>query len=60
MKTCCRKNSVSVPYLIKNYGSHIISEQQRANMLKKISSVFSKLRPQPDKAEAVRTEKGQA
>ena len=43
---------ILVPYLIKNYGSHIISEQQKANFLKKVTGIFSKLRPQPDKPEA--------
>ena len=43
---------ILVPYLIKNYGSHIISEQQRASFLKKVTGIFSKLRPQPDKPES--------
>jgi hypothetical protein len=39
---------ILVPYVIKNYSSHIISEQQRAKLMEKISSIFSKLRPKPD------------
>lgn len=36
---------ILVPYLIKNYGSHIISEKQRASLFTKINAVFSKIRP---------------
>ena len=39
---------IFVPYLIKNYGSHIISEKQRANFMRKVNNLFSKLRPKPD------------
>jgi hypothetical protein len=43
---------IVIPYLLKNYGSHFISEKQRAAFLKKINNLFSKLRPKPDAAEA--------
>ena len=43
---------ILVPYVIKNYSSHIISEQQRAKLLRKINSIFSKLRPKPDQEPA--------
>jgi hypothetical protein len=33
---------------MKNYGSHIISEKQRAAFIKKINDLFAKLRPKPD------------
>lgn len=39
---------IVVPYVIKNYSSHIITEQQRAALLKKISTIFAKFRPKPD------------
>jgi len=39
---------ILIPYVIKNYSSHIISEQQRAKLMEKISNIFSKLRPKPD------------
>jgi hypothetical protein len=39
---------IVVPYVIKNYSSHIITEQQRAKLMQKISKIFSKLRPKPD------------
>jgi hypothetical protein len=42
---------IVVPYVLKNYSSHIITEQQRAKLMKKINAIFSKLRPQADKPE---------
>ena len=39
---------ILIPYLIKNYSSHIISEQQRAKLMEKINNFFSRLRPKPD------------
>jgi hypothetical protein len=45
---------IVVPYVIKNYSSHIITEQQRAKLMQKISKIFSKLRPKPD-AESMAT-----
>lgn len=39
---------ILVPYVIKNYSSHIITEQQRAALLKKISTIFARFRPKPD------------
>ena len=41
---------ILVPYLLKNYSSHIISEQQKSRIMEKINNLFSKLRP---KSEAV-------
>jgi hypothetical protein len=43
---------ILVPYVVKNYSSHIISEQQKAKLMKKISNIFSKLRPKPDEQPA--------
>jgi len=39
---------IVIPYIIKNYSSHIITEQQRAKLMQKINNIFSKLRPRPD------------
>ena len=43
---------IVIPYLIKNYSSHIISEQQRARLMEKINNIFSKLRPKADQQPA--------
>jgi hypothetical protein len=34
-----------VPYLVKNYSSHIIGEEKRKALVKKIRDLFSKIRP---------------
>ena len=39
---------IVIPYLMKNYSSHIISEKQKASVMKKINDFFAKLRPKPD------------
>ena len=36
---------ILVPYLLKNYSSHIISEKQKAMVMEKINNFFAKLRP---------------
>jgi len=38
---------IVVPYLVKNYSSHIIGEEKREALLAKIRGFFNKLRPQP-------------
>jgi len=38
-----------VPYLIKNYASHIIGEEKRKLIIKKIGEMFNKLRPKTDR-----------
>jgi hypothetical protein len=43
---------ILVPYLIKNYSSHIISDQQKARIMEKINKFFSKLRPKAEPAPA--------
>lgn len=43
---------IVVPYFLKNYSSHIISEQQKARLMKKVNSFFSKLRPSPESKSA--------
>jgi hypothetical protein len=45
---------ILIPYLIKNYSSHIISDQQKAKLMEKINHLFAKLRP---KAEQTTTAK---
>ena len=39
---------ILIPYLLKNYSSHIISEQQKAKLMEKINNFFNKLRPKPE------------
>ena len=41
---------ILVPYLLKNYSSHIISEKQKAMLMEKINNFFSKLRPKSAEA----------
>jgi hypothetical protein len=42
-----------VPYLVKNYSSHIIGEEKRKAIIKKIEELFNKIRPKkPQPAEA--------
>ena len=43
---------IVVPYVIKNYMSHIISEERRSKIVKKVQEIFNKIRPKPDYAEA--------
>lgn len=38
-----------VPYIVKNYTSHIISEEKRKIIIKKIEELFNKIRPKKDK-----------
>lgn len=38
-----------IPYLVKNYSSHIIGEEKRKLIIKKIEELFSKLRPKKEK-----------
>jgi hypothetical protein len=42
---------ILVPFLIKNYSSHVMSEEQRSRFAQKIQSFFDKLRPKKDPAE---------
>jgi hypothetical protein len=41
---------ILIPYIIKNYSSHFITEQQKAKMMQKISSILAKFRPKADTA----------
>jgi len=34
-----------VPYVVKNYASHIIGEEKRKAIIKKIEELFNKIRP---------------
>ena len=38
-----------VPYIVKNYTSHIISEEKRKLIINKIEELFNKIRPKKDK-----------
>jgi hypothetical protein len=38
-----------VPYIVKNYTSHIISEEKRKVIIKKIEELFNKIRPKKTK-----------
>lgn len=37
-----------VPYLVKNYSSHIIGEEKRKAIIKKIEELFQKIRPKKE------------
>ena len=41
---------ILVPYLLKNYSSHLISEQQKARIMEKVNNLFAKLRPKTEAA----------
>lgn len=38
-----------VPYFVKNYSSHILGEEKRKAIIRKIQEVFNKLRPNKDR-----------
>lgn len=38
-----------VPYVVKNYASHIISEEKRKIIIQKIEELFNKIRPKKSK-----------
>jgi hypothetical protein len=38
-----------VPYFVKNYASHIIGEEKRKAIIKKIEDLFNKIRPKAAK-----------
>lgn len=40
-----------VPYVVKNYSSHIIGEEKRKAIIKKIEELFNKIRPKKERAE---------
>lgn len=41
---------ILVPYLVKNYSSHIIGEEKRKALIKKVRDMFDKLRPRQSQA----------
>jgi hypothetical protein len=41
---------ILVPYLVKNYSSHIIGEEKRKALIKKVRDMFDKLRPKQSQA----------
>lgn len=38
---------IVVPYMVKNYSSHILGEEKREALLQKMRDFFSKVRPKP-------------
>jgi len=36
---------ILVPYLVKNYSSHIIAEEKRKALIQKVRDMFSKIKP---------------
>lgn len=38
---------IAIPFLIKNYSSHLISEEKRDILLTKVRGFFQKIRPKP-------------
>jgi hypothetical protein len=46
---------IVIPFVVKNYSSHIITEEQRSKLAKKIQSLFNKIRPKADKKTAEET-----
>jgi hypothetical protein len=38
-----------VPYVVKNYASHIIGEEKRKAIIKKVEELFNKIRPKTTK-----------
>jgi len=45
---------ILVPFIVKNYSSHIISDEQRAKFAEKIQNIFNKIRPKKDKETSTR------
>lgn len=43
---------VVVPFVVKNYSSHLISEEMRETITKKVKSILKKVRPQKGKKKA--------
>src|SRR5829696_2866910 len=43
---------ILVPFFVKNYSSHIISEEHRTKLAKKIQNIFNKIRPKKDREAA--------
>ena len=43
---------ILIPFVVKNYSSHIISEEQRLKLAQKIQNFFNKIRPKAKQAEA--------
>ena len=46
---------IVVPYLVKNYSSHIIGEEKREALLAKMRGFFNKLRPKPQEEDEATT-----
>ena len=44
---------ILIPFLVKNYSSHIISEDNRTSIVRRIRGLFNKIRPKPVTTPAV-------
>ena len=47
---------IAVPYVMKNYASHLITEEKREVIISKISALFQKFRPKPPASSAYSSE----
>ncbi len=47
---------IVIPYFVKNYSSHIIGEEKRKALFKKIQELFARLRPKPEEPMQAATE----
>ncbi len=43
---------IAVPYVMKNYASHLITEEKRDILIGKVSALFQKFRPKPPASSA--------
>lgn len=43
---------IAIPYLVKNYASHLITEEKRDALIQKINTLFQKFRPKPPASSA--------
>ncbi|HVG40504.1 MAG TPA: hypothetical protein VM888_02740 [Chitinophagaceae bacterium] len=44
---------IVVPFIVKNYSSHIIGEEKREKLIKKVKNFFGKIRPKKESATPV-------
>lgn len=51
---------IAIPYLMKNYASHLITEEKREVLMQKITGFLQKLRPKPAPTPYDAAETGQA
>jgi hypothetical protein len=41
---------IVIPYLVKNYSSHIIGEEKRKKLFQKVQGIFARFRGKPEQA----------